>query len=290
MTENKRCCPNCGAEMRADHDLKVFYEDYWFKKILEEEAKVVWPVYSEEYSWWKMKNTIFKLVRDELQKLGKPHFEILDIGCGKGTDVFMMDSLLKTFSTRFTAIDISSISIEFANMLREMRGDKDCFFKVGDAEKLEFGDGSFDVVFCSELMEHLPEPEKCLAEIYRVLKTKGLAVITTPNPRNLAKRLVSRKQMQTIDEEQKWCFQRHGNLASETGHISEKSCKEWRNLAVRSGFKIEAVKRGSVIYGGPFFDRHPALFGLLLGFDSFLDLFHVYGLSWDIVMKLRKSK
>jgi len=283
MTENEQNRQNSGEE-----GLKAFYEDYWFKKIIEEQTKVFWPVYSEEYSWWKMKNTILKLVQSELQRSGSNR-EILDIGCGNGRDVFMLNARLKAYSPRFTAIDISPVSIKFANMLKEMRGEDNCVFNVGNAEKLEFGSDSFDVVFCSELLEHLPEPEKCLAEIYRVLKAGGSAVITTPNPKNMAKRFASKKQLQTIGEEQEWCFQRHGNLASETGHISEKSCKEWRNLAVQAGFKIETVKRGSILYGGPFFDRHPALFGLLLGLDSFLDLFHTYGLSWDIVMKLRKS-
>lgn len=277
--------------MPDDNDLKRFYENYWFKKIIEEETKVFWPVYSEAYAWWKMKNIVFKLVKDELKESKKSHSEILDIGCGKGTDVFMLNALLKIFSPRFTAIDISPVSIEFANMLREIRGDQNCFFKVGNAEKLEFDDDTFDVVICSELIEHLPKPEKCLTEIYRVLKTNGLAVITTPNPRNIAKRIIPKQSMQKIDEEQKWCFQRHGNLASETGHISEKSCKEWRNVSMKVGFKIEAIKRGSVVYGGPFFDRHPTLFGMLLVFDSFLDhLPYAYNLSWNIVMKLRKGE
>jgi len=277
--------------MPDDNDLKRFYENYWFKRIMEEETKVFWPVYSEAYSWWKMKNIVLKLVKEELKKSKKSHFEILDIGCGKGTDVFMLNALLKIFSLRFTAIDISPVSIEFANMLREMRGDRNCFFKVGNAEKLEFDDDTFDVILCSEIIEHLPKPERCLAEIYRVLKMKGLAIITTPNPRNIAKRIIPKKSMQKIDEEQKWCFQRHGNLAPETGHISEKSCKEWRNLSMKVGFKIEAIKRVSVLYGGPFFDRHPTLFGMLLMFDSFLDhLPYAYNLSCIIVMKLRKGE
>lgn len=291
MTEDNHYCQNCSAETHEKNDLTGFYQNYWFKKILEEETKVYWPVYSEEYAWWKMKNTVLKLVKEELEKSKKSHFEILDIGCGKGTDVFMMNALLKAFSPRFTAIDISSVSIEFANMLKEMRGDHNCFFNVGNAEKLEFGDDSFDVILCSELLEHLHEPEKCLAEIYRVLKPKGMAVITTPNPRNMAKHFIAGKSMQKIYEEQKWCFQRHGNLASETGHISEKSCREWRKLSARVGLKIEAIKRGSVLYGGPFFDRHPTLFGLLLWFDSLLD--HLpggYGWSWNIVMRLRKCE
>ncbi len=46
---------------------------------------------------------------------------------------------------------------------------------------LPFEDKSFDLVWCSEVMEHLHEPKFLLDEIERVLKQNGLAVLTTPN-------------------------------------------------------------------------------------------------------------
>ena len=46
---------------------------------------------------------------------------------------------------------------------------------------LPFNDQSFDLVWCTEVIEHLYKPRYLLKEIERVLKPKGMAVLTTPN-------------------------------------------------------------------------------------------------------------
>lgn len=48
-------------------------------------------------------------------------------------------------------------------------------------EGLPFGNESFDVVWCTEVIEHLYEPKYLLDEVERVLKPKGVALLTTPN-------------------------------------------------------------------------------------------------------------
>lgn len=48
------------------------------------------------------------------------------------------------------------------------------------SEELPFKTDSFDAVICTEVLEHLKDPEKCFFEIHRVLKTGGIAYITAP--------------------------------------------------------------------------------------------------------------
>ncbi len=48
------------------------------------------------------------------------------------------------------------------------------------SEELPFKTNCFDAVICTEVLEHLQEPGKCMLEIYRVLKTGGYAYITVP--------------------------------------------------------------------------------------------------------------
>jgi SAM-dependent methyltransferase len=48
------------------------------------------------------------------------------------------------------------------------------------SEELPFKTGYFDGVMCTEVLEHLKEPEKCVSEIHRVLKTGGYVYITVP--------------------------------------------------------------------------------------------------------------
>jgi 2-polyprenyl-3-methyl-5-hydroxy-6-metoxy-1,4-benzoquinol methylase len=62
---------------------------------------------------------------------------------------------------------------------------------VGDVEELPlpFEHGSFDVVLCGDLVEHLRDPQSFLARVRPCLKEDGRLVLTTPNVANVALRL-----------------------------------------------------------------------------------------------------
>lgn len=49
-----------------------------------------------------------------------------------------------------------------------------------DAHTLPFGSGVFDSVLCTEVLEHLSDPGRAVAEIHRVLRGGGAALLTTP--------------------------------------------------------------------------------------------------------------
>lgn len=50
---------------------------------------------------------------------------------------------------------------------------------IGDAQALGIRDASFPVVLCTEVLEHLPEPQRAIDEIFRVLEPGGLLLLTT---------------------------------------------------------------------------------------------------------------
>ena len=50
---------------------------------------------------------------------------------------------------------------------------------VADAQALGLASGAFDVVLCTEVLEHLPEPRQAINEMYRVLKPGGTLLLTT---------------------------------------------------------------------------------------------------------------
>ncbi len=50
-----------------------------------------------------------------------------------------------------------------------------------DATNLPFSDKTFDRVIASEILEHIPNDQKAISEIYRVLKPGSIAMITVPN-------------------------------------------------------------------------------------------------------------
>lgn len=51
---------------------------------------------------------------------------------------------------------------------------------VCDVTDVPEDDASFDVILCSEVLEHLPDPQKALAEFHRLLKPDGKLVLTAP--------------------------------------------------------------------------------------------------------------
>jgi SAM-dependent methyltransferase len=51
---------------------------------------------------------------------------------------------------------------------------------VGDIVNIPEADGSFDIVLCTEVFEHIPNPVLAIAEFQRLLKKDGLLIITAP--------------------------------------------------------------------------------------------------------------
>jgi ubiquinone/menaquinone biosynthesis C-methylase UbiE len=77
-------------------------------------------------------------------------------------------------------IDISHTALDFANRVKEYLQCTQVFFQQSDAEQLAFADNSFDLVICSEVLEHVLNPRQALAEIRRVVKPGGTVIVTTP--------------------------------------------------------------------------------------------------------------
>lgn len=50
---------------------------------------------------------------------------------------------------------------------------------LGDVQALGVRDGSFSVVLCTEVLEHVPEPQRAIDELYRVLEPGGMLLLTT---------------------------------------------------------------------------------------------------------------
>jgi len=88
---------------------------------------------------------------------------MLDAGCGEG---FVADIMLKAMpDLNISGFDMLGDSVKAAQ-LRNPRGT----FAVGDIYNIDHPDDAFDVVCCFEVLEHLHEPDRALAELARVAK------------------------------------------------------------------------------------------------------------------------
>jgi ubiquinone/menaquinone biosynthesis C-methylase UbiE len=100
---------------------------------------------------------------------------VLEIGSGAGGH----SALFAKHGARVTAIDLAwerarATAQKFALLGKDADG---CCAFQGDAEALAFADASFDIVYSNGVLHHTPDTERAIAEVWRVLKPGGLAVV-----------------------------------------------------------------------------------------------------------------
>jgi ubiquinone/menaquinone biosynthesis C-methylase UbiE len=98
--------------------------------------------------------------------------ELLEIGGGMGTDL----AQFAKHGAHVTDLDLSSGHLELAKESFRLRGLTGRFV-LHDAETLPFPDNSFDVVYSNGVLHHTPNTRDVVAEIRRVLKPGGKAII-----------------------------------------------------------------------------------------------------------------
>lgn len=99
---------------------------------------------------------------------------LLDIGCSTGFAT-------KTFAERYRqviGVDIDEPAVAFA---ATHNSEANVTYAVMDSQMLAFPDGSFDIVTCAHVYEHVPDAGRLMSEIYRVLKVGGICFFTAGN-------------------------------------------------------------------------------------------------------------
>ncbi len=98
---------------------------------------------------------------------------VLDVGCDGGNLTEIVAA--KTGAREVVGIDISHETVAYSKTKLPQYD-----FAVGHAEELPFRDAAFDMIFCSEVLEHVDHPDKLLAEMKRCLKKDGYCIVEVP--------------------------------------------------------------------------------------------------------------
>lgn len=109
-----------------------------------------------------------------LFKMIKPlrPIKVLDIGCGEGFTLKKLEE--KKIGKTLIGIDNSNAAIKIGKKIYPHLD-----LRKGDIYQLDFKDGEFDLVICTEVLEHLKDPQSALLEIKRV--SKKYIVFSVPN-------------------------------------------------------------------------------------------------------------
>jgi ubiquinone/menaquinone biosynthesis C-methylase UbiE len=162
-------------------------------------------------------NNFYEVLEKEVGKMGAG--SVLDAGCGEG---FSLDRLRKAgLGKDLIGIDFSKKAIAIGQKLFP-----DLAIKEGDIYGLDFKDNSFDLVLCTEVLEHLEDPQRALKELIRV--SKKYLLLSVPNEPFFS--LASLIQGKNI--------KRWGNTAD---HLNQWSSGKFVNLLKKEKVKVLKV-------------------------------------------------
>lgn len=101
---------------------------------------------------------------------------VLDQGCGTG----LLAIALADRGKEVHGIDVNPDMLGYARRAVRDAGRTDVHLRLGDAQSLDFPDGSFDGVVCNNVVFFVPDPLRLVGEAYRVLRPSGIFVVSGP--------------------------------------------------------------------------------------------------------------
>ena len=141
--------------VRSKYSVELAFQKEWAEEFKQNKHKVL--EYWRKYRYLDDVNKICKITKDSI---------VLDVGCGLSSVLHFVEG--KRFG-------IDSLADEYLKMYEYPEG---ITIKKGFGEYLPFPNNYFDVVFCSNALDHVTSPKKTMNEILRVLKNDGHFVLT----------------------------------------------------------------------------------------------------------------
>ena len=170
----------------------------------------------EEYAKYARSNKISTITLkryDDLLEQFEPYRinnNIIDIGAGDGH--FIGKAKEKNWNTFATEFDDKSV---------ELCKEKGAIVHQGKLESKNYKEGFFDVIYSSEVLEHINNPIEEIQSFNKILRTGGLVYITTPNLNSISHKILKNK----------W------NIFNYPEHLCYYNSKTLNKLFKEAGFK-----------------------------------------------------
>lgn len=135
--------------------------------------KKFWDKFAKLYApFMKKDKGVYKKVCEYVCPYLNKNMNVLELACGSGQLSFNLSKYTKSW----IGTDFSEQMILEARKHGEY---EDLTFEIADATSLSFTDGEFDCVLIANALHIMPEPDKAMIEIYRVLKPNGILFAPT---------------------------------------------------------------------------------------------------------------
>lgn len=171
-------------------------------------ANVSFAKYSQY--WWS--NRFYAMLA---RRHGESGARLLEIGSGLGHLIAQLEDTFETYG-----MDLNHWAVKESKAVVQ-----ESALQVASAQELPYRQGSFNVVIIKHIVEHLPNPQKAIAEIGRVTESGGILILATPNLDSLLK---------------PWKGNRWIGYQDPT-HISLKPPADWLTFIREAGFTLVKV-------------------------------------------------
>lgn len=165
----------------------------------------------------------------ELRRLAGVKFAepVLDLGCGEGQFI----RLLLGPAPRVIGLDMAlKVLRQAAHMLNGVTR--------ADATQLPFATGSFGSILTNCVLEHIPDDERVVAEMGRVVATGGLVVATVPAPTLKGCVYLPEAVRDDPDEREEYLREFDARLA----HLHYRTADEWQRIFAAGGLTMERLE------------------------------------------------
>ena len=139
---------------------------------------------------------------------------VAELGCGHG----FMTAVLSTIVTQIDGYDVDRNAVDYACGLLDTLGITNASVFQLERDKLAKKFEQYDTVVSSDVIEHVLAPKEYLSDCFKLLKSGGVLILSTPNG------LITKKCVRFI---------RHNNKA----HVTEFFPEEIRSMLIATGFE-----------------------------------------------------
>ncbi len=206
-----------------------------------------------------------------------PGESILDIGCRHGEDIQQV--LDSGFKGKVVGVDIDGEVLRRASV--KFKGANNVEILRANAIELPFKDDSFDLVYSSEVIEHIEDVGSFLREVGRVLKKGGVLIVTTPSRYNYITAIGNLVPAPCKKRLRRLVYHIAPGDENVDPHVREYTYKELRRIFENNKFAVRSIKGGTLRV--PFwslFSKFSRLLSMWEKLDGLLDKF-----SWGIHLK-----